>query len=79
MSSYSVAEARDNLCGLIREALDDRSVIIRTEGGNVVMMSERYWDEVSETLYLLGDPEFMDDVIEAEMTPEDEYLVWNDG
>ncbi len=47
MSSYSVAEARGDLCGLVREAMDDRSVIIRTEGGNVVMMSERYWDEVS--------------------------------
>lgn len=47
MSPCSVAEARDDLYGLIQEALDDRSVIIRTEGGNVVMMSERYWDEVS--------------------------------
>lgn len=79
MSSYSVAEARDDLCGLIREALDDRLVIIRTEGGNVVMMSERYWEEVLETLLLLSDREFMDDVREAETTSEDEYLVWNDG
>ena len=79
MSSYSVSEAKDDLCVLVREALGDRLVVIRTDVGNVVMMSESYWDEVSETLYLLGDPEFMNDVREAETTSEDEYLVWNDG
>ena len=41
-------------------------------------MSERYWEEVLGSLHLLNDPEFIDDMRVVEMTPEDDYLVWND-
>ena len=41
------------------------------------MLSEKDCEEIEETLYLMGDPDFLKDVREARNTPVSEFKVWN--
>lgn len=77
MSTYNITAARNDLYNIVDEALANELVRITTKNGNVVMMSEEDWESVLETLYLMGDPEFMTDVEEARNTPLSQREVWH--
>jgi len=52
-------------------------VKICTKKGTVVMVSEDEWEGIMETLYLMGDPDFLKDLEESRNTPESEWIRWN--
>ena len=62
---------------LIKNALNHGPVTITTKDGNAVLMSEEVWESIKETLYLMGDPDFLRDVEEARNAPESDFEAWN--
>jgi PHD/YefM family antitoxin component YafN of YafNO toxin-antitoxin module len=77
MVTVNLTNAYSDLCNLIEAALNHEVVTITTENGNVVLVSEEDWESVKETLYLMGDPDFMRDVEEANATPDSDFEAWN--
>jgi len=77
MTVVNVTQARNDLYNIIERVLCNEAITITSKGGNVVMLSESDWEGIKETLYLMSDPDFMNDVREAENTPISECEVWN--
>ena len=77
MTTVNVTNARKDLYGLVRQALASDIITIASKEGSVVMMSEEDWESIKETLYLMGDPDFLKDVEEARNTPAEEREAWN--
>lgn len=77
MVTYNITNARENLYSIAEDVLDNNLVTITTKKGNLVMMSEEDWESILETLYLINDPEFEEDVREGLNTPMSEREAWN--
>jgi len=77
MTVVNVTQARNDLYNIVERVLDHEAITITSKDGNVVMLSESDWEGIKETLYLMSDPEFMNDVREARKTPLSEREVWN--
>jgi prevent-host-death family protein len=77
MTVVNVTQARNDLYSIVDKVLDSEAITITSKKGNVVMLSEKDWEEIKETLYLMGDPDFLNDVREARNTPISELEVWN--
>jgi len=77
MAVVNVTQARNDLYNIVERVLDSESVTITSKNGNVVMLSESDWEGIKETLYLMNDPDFLNDVREARSTPVSEREVWN--
>jgi PHD/YefM family antitoxin component YafN of YafNO toxin-antitoxin module len=56
MNTMTVREASTNLPSVIEQTINnyDETVIV-SEAGSVVMVAERYWESMQETLRLLQD------------------------
>ncbi|MCL2711938.1 MAG: type II toxin-antitoxin system Phd/YefM family antitoxin [Methanomassiliicoccaceae archaeon] len=76
MKNYDMTKAKDDLCNIIETVLNGEAVVITSKKGNVVMLSESDWEGIRETLYLMGDPEFLNDIRDARNTPVSEREVW---
>ncbi len=80
MTVMTETEARANLPALIDKTLQsDEPVVITSEKGNAVLMSETYWNGVKETLYLLSVPGMRDAIregLEADPSELPETLSW---
>lgn len=58
MYVFTYAEARKNLKVILNKVnADDVALITRKEGQNVVVMSQKHYDSIMETLYLLSSPQ----------------------
>jgi antitoxin YefM len=56
--SISSSTARTNLFPLIKQVNENQKAILITSSyGNVVLVSEREWDNLLETIYLLSNPQ----------------------
>jgi len=77
MTVINITQARKDLYRIVEKVLDNKTVTITSKNGNVVMLSESDWEGIKETLYLMRDPQFMDDFSEARDTPVSEREVWN--
>lgn len=77
MEVYDIAEASARLSSIADEVLENGPVVISSENGNLVMVSEADWEGINETLYLMGDPGFEEDVRVGLGTPMSEREVWN--
>lgn len=77
ISTYNITNARENLYAIADDVLNNELVTITTKKGNLVVMSEEDWEGVLETLYLMSDPEFDEDVREGLNTPISECEAWN--
>ena len=57
MVTITASEARKNLFPLIKQVNDDHAAIhISSRGGTAVLVSEREWNSIQETNYLLRNP-----------------------
>ena len=72
METVSVTQARDDLFDIIDFVLGGRKIRITSEKGNVILLSEEEWNGITETLYLLSDPDTLPAVTEARATPASE-------
>ncbi|MDR1691109.1 MAG: type II toxin-antitoxin system Phd/YefM family antitoxin [Candidatus Methanoplasma sp.] len=77
MVVVNATNARGDLYGLIDKALEHELITITTKKGNAVLMSEEDWESIKETLYLLGDPDFLKDVEESRNAPDSDFEAWN--
>ena len=77
MNIVNVTQARNDLYSIVEKVLGHEAVTITSKNGNVIMLSEEDWEGIKETLYLMGDPDFLNDVREARNTPVSEREVWN--
>jgi len=76
MTTINATEARANLYNLIEHALDE-PVRITSKRGTVVMISEEEWENILETIYLMGVPGLVDDIREGRKIPESELIKWS--
>ena len=74
--TYNITNARENLYAIADDVLNNELVTITTKN-NLVVMSEEDWEGVLETLYLMSDPEFDEDVREGLITFISERGAWN--
>ncbi|MEA5572656.1 type II toxin-antitoxin system Phd/YefM family antitoxin [Calothrix sp. UHCC 0171] len=73
MSSLSVNEAQNNLQQLIDQvATQGEPVIIQGEHGNAILLAEKDWSAIQETLYLLSVPEMRESIKEGLATSVEE-------
>jgi antitoxin YefM len=58
MRATSVTDFRKNIAAMMDEVADDHVPLIVTRSGkdNVVVVSQRDWDGMQETLYLMSSP-----------------------
>ena len=63
MNTLSAAEARSNLYRLIDETIQThKPVTITGKRGNAVLISERDWNAINETLHLLPIPRMRESI-----------------
>jgi len=77
MVVIDLIRARKDLRKVIEQVLNNETAVITSEKGNVVMISESNWEGIKETLYLMSDPDFPNDILEARSTPLSEREIWN--
>jgi len=75
--TINAAEARSDLNNVIKAALDE-PVRITSEEGTVIMLSEKEWEDVLETIYIMGVPGLVDEIKENRKLPRSEFIRWND-
>ena len=64
--SIPVSTARANLFPLIKQVNEDQeAVLITSNAGNAVLVSESEWENMLETVYLLGHPQSRRNLDEA--------------
>ena len=80
MSSLPINDAKKNLEELIDKVSEDgKPVIIQGERGNAVLIAEKDWAAIQETLYLLSIPGMRESIKEGLATSIeecDEELDW---
>lgn len=76
MITKHITEETVDLYGLIETALDE-PVRISSERGTVIMISEEEWENMLETVYLMGVPGLAEDIEEGRQIPESELVRWN--
>jgi antitoxin YefM len=70
MSNLPLDEAQNNLARLIGEvAQSHEPVLITSDNGNAVLLSEEDWSGIQETLYLLSVPGIRESIREGLATP----------
>lgn len=83
MKEYKITEARDNLYSIVSDVnvAYNPVKIINTKGNNAVILSEKDWDSISETLYLYSIPEYVESLYKAyeetDWDKQDEFIIGN--
>ncbi len=73
MSSLPINDAQNNLQQLIDKVSEDgKPIIIQGERGNAILVAEKDWAAIQETLYLLSIPGMKESIKEGLATSIDE-------
>jgi len=78
VTTINATEARSDLYNVIKAALDE-PVRITSKGGTVVMLSEEEWEDILETVYIMGVPGLVEEIKENRKLPRSEFIRWNDS
>lgn len=79
MKTIPVTEARQNIYKLIEDTISSSEPVqITYKKGNVVLIPEKDWSAIQETLYLLSVPGLRESIQEAENTPTGEMKTLED-
>ena len=75
MDSLTIIDAKANFNKLASLCISNNDVFsISTKKGNVILMSEKHYTSLIETLYLMGSKEMLNDIEEAIKTPTSELI-----
>ncbi len=75
MKTITATSARANFFGLIDETAEAHEpILITAKRNNAVLISEEDWRSMEETLYLTSIPGFVESILEASNTPDDEWI-----
>jgi antitoxin YefM len=70
MSSLRVDDAQNNLQKLIDQVAEEgKPIIIQGDRGNAILLAEKDWSAIQETLYLLSIPGMRESIKEGLATP----------
>lgn len=70
MSSLPIHEAQNNLQKLIDQATEEsKPIIIEGDRGNAILVAEKDWSAIVETLYLLSIPGMRESIKSGLATP----------
>lgn len=73
MASMTATQARSNLYRLVDEVAESHDpVLITGKKNNAVLVSEKDWEAIQETMYLLSIPGMRDSIRTGLNTPLDE-------
>jgi antitoxin YefM len=73
MSSLPINEAQNNLQKLIDQAAEEgKPIIIEGDRGNAILLAEKDWSAIQETLYLLSIPGMRESIKSGLATPIEE-------
>ena len=78
MITINATDAGADLYNIINAALDG-PIRITSKRGTVVMLSEEEWENILETLYIVGVPGLVEEIKENRKLPESEFVMWNDS
>jgi prevent-host-death family protein len=74
MTTLTASEARANLYRLIDEtATSHEPIVIAGKRNSAVLISEKDWSAIQETMYLVSIPGMRDSIIEGMRTPSSEF------
>lgn len=75
MTTISATEARKDIYNLMDKvnSEEDPVLITKKDGNNAMMISEKKWDSIKETLYLLSIPGLSEDLMESKKLALSEY------
>lgn len=67
MKEYKITDARANLYGIVSDVnvAYNPIKIVNTKGENAVILSEKEWNSIEETLYLYSIPGYVDNLIKT--------------
>jgi len=72
MYTINVTQARNDLFDIMGAVLEGGKVMVTSEKGNTVLISEEEWNGLTETLYVLSDPDTLPAVRESRTMPTSE-------
>lgn len=75
MTNVNISNFRENLYQYVKNTVKHNDVInINTKDGNAIVLSEEDYNGLIETLYLNGSKKTIQDIREAENTPQNERI-----
>lgn len=75
MYNTNITNARSNLYGLVKMAIEDNEVVnISTKDGNAVIISEADYNSLLETLYLSSNPILKKSLIDGLTAPDSDFV-----
>ncbi len=75
MTNVNISSFRENIYQYVKNTVKHNDVInINTKDGNAIVLSEEDYKGLIETLYLNGSKKTIDDIKEAENTPQSERI-----
>lgn len=74
METINITSARENLFNIVNGVIFGAPKCIKTKNGSAVMVSLADWEGMQETLYLMSDKKFREEVKDRLKTPLSEYV-----
>lgn len=75
MTNVNISNFRENLYQYVKNTIRHNEIInINTKDGNAIVLSEEDYNGLIETLYLNGSKKTIEDIKEAENTPQNEKI-----
>ena len=79
MIATNVAEFRKNVCQMLDVAINsDKPVCISTENGNAILLSERGYKGLIETLYISSDTKFKNEILARAHGTDEDFIGENE-
>lgn len=74
METINITNARANLFNLVDSVVHGTPKCITTKNGSAVMVSLEEWEGIQETIYLMSDKKFFEEIKDRIKTPVDECV-----
>jgi prevent-host-death family protein len=74
METINITNARANLFNLVDSVVHGTPKCITTKNGSAVMVSLEEWEGIQETIYLMSDKKFFEEIKDRIKTPVSECV-----
>ena len=74
METINITNARANFFHLIDDVIHGSPKCIQTKHGNAIIVSLDEWEGLQETLHIMSDKKFYDEIKDRMETPVSEYI-----
>ena len=72
MNTINASSARQNLFNILADTSVGDPTLITSKAGNCVLVSEKEWNSIKETAYLMSNAKTRHDILEGVKTPLEE-------